>query len=272
LQDASAVAAWLTADVISADERLDVMSGAAGALLGLLCLYSATRSATVLDQAMACGDHLILHRTLSDVGHYAWKTLFSRLLTGFSHGAAGISYALLRLYGVTAKRTYLDAAMEGIEFERAMFSQQHANWPDLRDPTGKPGFVARWCNGAAGIGLARSGCRKIIDIEGLGGEIEIALHATLQHYFEDGDDLCCGSFGRAEMLLVGSEFSDTRDWRLLAQQGIADAIASACIRGEYRLFTAPGLYNPAFFKGMSGIGYQILRFASEGVPSVLLLE
>ncbi len=57
-----------------------------------------------------------------------------RHLTGFSHGAAGITYALLRLYAVTGQDELRRAALDGIAHETALFDPARANWPDLRLP------------------------------------------------------------------------------------------------------------------------------------------
>jgi type 2 lantibiotic biosynthesis protein LanM len=272
LEDACAVANWLTPEVIAADDKLDLLSGAGGALLSLLCLYSAKGAAKVLDVAAACGDHLVLRRTLSAGGHCAWKTVAGCPLTGLSHGAAGISYALLRLYGVRPKPAYLEAATDGIEFERSLFSEQHCNWPDLRGGGDEPGFPVRWCHGAAGIGLARLGCRKIMELQGLDSEIAMAVGTTLKHYVQDTDHLCCGNFGRAETLLVAAHVFGRGDWRRAAEQGVAEAVGRMAGHGSYRLFAAKGVYNPTLFQGTSGIGYQLLRFASPELPSLLLWE
>jgi lantibiotic modifying enzyme len=83
-------------------------------------------------------------------------------LTGFSHGAAGVAYALLKLFAVTQQEEFLGAACEGIGYERSVFIPDVRNWPDLRKlvqvQEGIPiSYVSGWCHGATGIGLARLG-------------------------------------------------------------------------------------------------------------------
>ncbi|WP_375511636.1 lanthionine synthetase LanC family protein [uncultured Nostoc sp.] len=80
---------------IASDRKFDIVSGAAGAILGLLTLYSYIPDPVVLEQAVICGHHLLNHHSASSNGIRAWATLDEKLLTGFSHGAAGIAYALL---------------------------------------------------------------------------------------------------------------------------------------------------------------------------------
>lgn len=52
-----------------------------------------------------------------------------RPLAGFSHGAAGIALALLRLHASRPEPAFLQAARDGVAFERAVFSPEERNWP-----------------------------------------------------------------------------------------------------------------------------------------------
>jgi type 2 lantibiotic biosynthesis protein LanM len=273
VDDAIELANWLTPEVIADDERLDVLSGAAGALLALLALFSASGEQSVLRTAVQCGDHLLRER-VDTFGHRAWRTVAEHPLTGFSHGAAGISYALVRLYHLTGNRSYLDAALEGIEFERAVYSESHGNWPDLRsrdaaDPTG---FPVKWCHGASGIALARLGCMPLAVIPGVEREISAGLETTREHYLKDADFLCCGNLGRTETFLVAADVTGDSAWRQLGAEGAARVIRRATRNGGFRVFASAESYNPGFFQGTAGIGYQLLRLTDGELPSVLLWE
>jgi lantibiotic modifying enzyme len=52
-------------------------------------------------------------------------------LAGFSHGAAGISWALLPLAAATGDERFHQAAREALEYERSLHTGS-ASWPDLR--------------------------------------------------------------------------------------------------------------------------------------------
>jgi type 2 lantibiotic biosynthesis protein LanM len=277
LQDALALAAWISLESIAADKYLDIIHGAAGAMLGLLSLYEVTGATTVLDKAMACGEHLLAHQVSYKGAPKAWQTSGEIPLTGFSHGAAGISYALLRLYAVTQERNYLEAAQAGIEYERNVFSASHANWPDFREleHTGQPNFLVHWCHGAAGIGLGRLGCFNIANTPAIEHEIEIALQTTQHYGLQSIDHLCCGNMGRVEVLLVGAQRCARADWHQVALQNATNVVAKAKHTGAYQLFSnlPNSVFNPGFFRGTAGIGYQLLRLAQpEQLPSVLLWE
>ncbi|MBW4422320.1 MAG: type 2 lantipeptide synthetase LanM family protein [Myxacorys californica WJT36-NPBG1] len=276
LQDAQALADWITPALIAADDHFDVMSGAAGAILGLLSLYDATQKATVLETAIACGQHLITHQQSGTEGARAWKTFWDQPLTGFSHGTAGNAYALLKLYAVSHDRAYSDAALEAIEYERSVFSKAEANWPDFRraGPSGQIEFANKWCHGATGIGLGRLGCSRILPQPDIQQEIEIALQTTQSFGLRPIDHLCCGNLGRAEVLLVGSQLCQRPEWQKVALQNATNVVAKAKRTGAYQLFPnlPTSVYNPGFLAGTSGIGYALLRLAHPALPSVLLWD
>ncbi len=161
LDIASRSASLITQESIASDRSFDTIAGSAGAILGLLSLYQASSDPAVLDRATALGYHLLINRTKSDSGFRAWATLEGKLATGFSHGAAGIAYALLRLYKITQETVFLEAAEEAIAYEHSLFSPSAGNWQDVRE--NKPSFMTSWCHGAPGICLGRLGGLSILD-------------------------------------------------------------------------------------------------------------
>lgn len=278
IEDAQGFANLITPELIAADQQLDVMGGAAGAILGLLALYHKTGEQAVLDKAVACGQHLLEHRISINGSPKAWKSFEDKPLTGFSHGAAGIAYALLRLYSVTQDSNYLEAACDGIAYERSVFSTRASNWPDFRSfnqQNGQPGFMVGWCHGATGIGLGRLGGLSILQTDEIHQDIEVALQTTQKYGLQGVDHLCCGHLGRCEVLLLGAEKLSRPELLTMAQQRAAWVLARAKLAGGYQLFAnLPNhVFNPGFFQGTAGIGYELLRLAHpEALPSVLLWE
>lgn len=278
LEEAMRVADAIAPELITTDQKLDVMAGSAGTILALLALYNETTEPAILDKAIACGQHLLKYCTSFEGSPRAWKTFGERPLTGFSHGSAGIAYALLRLYAVTHNSAYLEAALEGIAYERSVFSSSAANWPDFRScdrQNGQPGFMVSWCHGAPGIGLARLGGLSILETEEIHQDVEVALQTTQKYGLQGLDLLCCGIFGHTELLLVAAQKLARPELREMALQRAACVVARAEQTGAYKLF--PNLpnyvFSPSFFQGTAGIGYELLRLAyPEVLPSVLLLE
>lgn len=276
LDDALRVAAWITPEKIDQDQALDVISGAAGALLSLLALYETCGESTLMDQALACGHQLLERRVQSPSGLWAWPTLEGKLLTGFSHGAAGIAYALLRLAALTSEKTFHMAAIEAIRYEQSLFDPNEGNWPDLRSaPPEMPHRMVGWCHGAPGIGLARLAGLPMVDTPAIRAEIEAALATTQRFHIQDLDQLCCGNLGRAEFLLAAATALKRPSLGILAQQQTAQIVGRAEQQGGYRLNPmlqpAGDCYEPGLFQGLAGIGYTLLRMADPSKFPVLLL-
>ncbi|MBE9224926.1 type 2 lantipeptide synthetase LanM family protein [Phormidium sp. LEGE 05292] len=290
LENALAIAQLITPELITTDKQFDIIGGAAGAILGLLALYAATKEPKVLATAINCGQHLLAHQTEPIKQFYspnlpiqnlksgkAWNILGQKYYTGFSHGAAGIAYALLRLYAVTQTEAFLTAATDGITYEHSVFSPTVSNWPDFRafaQQNGQPGFMVSWCHGATGIGLARLGGLSVLKTNQIEQDIEIALQTTQKYSLQDVDCVCCGNFGRIELLQVAAEKLSRPDLKEIAEQRTTWAVNWAEKSGGYKLPNLPNsVFSPSFFQGTSGIGYELLRLAyPELLPSVLLWD
>jgi type 2 lantibiotic biosynthesis protein LanM len=302
LHDAQRSAAAITEGAIAGDRELDLVSGVAGAMLGLLALAETSADEMVrrdtLERARLCGEHLLARHLSCEGRSPAWLGDGEDVpLTGFSHGAAGIAYSLARLYGVSGGPALREAALGGIRYERETFDAEAGNWPDLRrDASGaKRGFGCSWCHGAPGIGLARLGTLGALTngdsgANGNGGadgettarerrelceEIEVALRSICSTDLIDVDTVCCGNFGRLETLLVASLRLSRPHLLEEARAQARAALERAEGEGGFRLFAnlPRQVSSPGFFQGIAGIGYQLLRLAfPERLPSVLSLE
>ncbi|MBE8964808.1 type 2 lantipeptide synthetase LanM family protein [Nostocales cyanobacterium LEGE 12452] len=280
LEDAQRAAKLVTPEVIATDQNLDMMWGVAGTILGLLPVYQETGEQAVLEIAIACGNHLLSQR--SHTIPKAWNTLkqeSKKPLTGFSHGASGISFSLLRLYTLTGDTAYLTAAKEGIEYEQSVFNQSAQNWPDFRlsEQMNRINFLSAWCHGSVGIGLARLGSLPIIYTEKTYSDINIALETTQKYGMPstDVDHLCCGSLGRTELFVVASQKLDNQEWLETARKQAAWVLARAKENGRYAFLPhlPYSILSPSFYRGSAGVGYQLLRlFSPESLPSVLIWE
>ncbi|MGV9264856.1 lanthionine synthetase LanC family protein [Kitasatospora sp. NPDC003701] len=139
----------------------DLMTGRAGAVLGLLQLAgdpSWRQPGPALARAESLGSALLAHVTACGPAGRN-RTPDTPPWTGLSHGAAGVSLALLALARSTGDRALLRAARDGFVAEDGQFDTTAGNWPDHRerpyDTSGSPAFMVAWCNGAPGIALTR---------------------------------------------------------------------------------------------------------------------
>jgi type 2 lantibiotic biosynthesis protein LanM len=280
LEDALAVLHQVTPERIAADRALDVAAGAAGAILGLLALYDATGDSQALAHAVRCGDHLLARQVEGNSHRRAWPfwsgSSYGTPLTGFAHGAAGIAYALLRLETRAAADRFGSAALDGLAYERALLSTQVGNWPDLR-PRAADRFACSWAHGAPGIGLSR--LTMLLNNEAdhfqVQREIALSIETTQRHPSDGIDAVEHGNFGRLEFLLKAGLTMKQPALVSSARQTARALLARAERSAGFYLF--PGhpsfVYDPSFFRGTAGIGYQLLRLAAPAaLPSILLFE
>jgi type 2 lantibiotic biosynthesis protein LanM len=270
-------AAGLTADHLQADAPVDLLDGAAGAILGLLKVYHLSGAATVLDTAVAAGQQLVEHRRVSDEGYCTWKTAYPKMLTGLAQGASGIAYALLRLFETTGNVVYQEVARQALAYEQTAFCAQAGNWYDFRPAAsdGEPACVTRWCHGAAGIGLARVAGLGGLDTEAIRHDLDVALQTTERVGVQGVDHLCCGTMGRVDVLLTAARRLGRASWLEAAQRLTAGVLERARCTGAFQLYpnVPSDVYNPSFFRGMAGIGYGLLRVAEpDALPCVLIWE
>lgn len=272
LEEAVAFSSGLSLQWIDDDDAYDVMAGSAGAILGLLSLYRRSGSADVLAKAVACGDHLIARADKVGAG-LAWPPPGGgHHLTGLSHGVAGIAAALSQLGIAAGEARFVRAAEQAIDYERSVFDPEQGNWPDFRHGgQGTASFMHSWCHGAPGVGLARAAGGGALSA-GDRTDLDAALRTTARHGIGDRDGLCCGALGRADLFLVKAALDNDAEADIRARQWAAQVLARKRHANGYRLTGRAGqeFFDPSFFQGLSGIGYQLLRTADpHRLPSVL---
>ena len=293
LADAEAAARLFTDELIAADKQLDVMGGSAGAIVGLLRLYRDTRSAAVLGRAVKCGEHLLAQPRVGAAGRRTWSGQDpganppTRGLNGMSHGAAGFALALWSLAAASSRKDFADAASECIAFEDSSYDAARHNWPDLRGG-GAPTWPCQWCHGAPGIGLARLGMQKLgtqnragtvakIAAEPIATDIRNAVAGVERAPPGAVDTLCCGTLGRIEFIGEAAGTLDRSDLRELAARRLTAVLQQAAAAGDYRWNAGKRQFNLGLFRGLSGVGYTLLRQASAlagdtSLPNVLIWE
>jgi type 2 lantibiotic biosynthesis protein LanM len=266
--------------LIDRDDLLDIVGGVAGCIGGLISLYQRTGSNRAMGAAAQCAEHLLTRAEPQERG-IAWRTPIEggRPLTGFSHGAAGMAWALLEVAALRDDARLRVAALDAMAYERSQFSSEAGNWPDFRALDTKSSlaessghnFVASWCHGAPGIGLARLRSLSHIDDEDIRSEIDAALNTTLRKGFGSNHSLCHGDLGNLEPLLEASLRADGSEWREPVSR-IASVVLES-IKAHGWLCGVPfGVETPGLMTGLAGIGYGLLRLAEpKRVPSVLSL-
>ena len=268
LNDALHVAAFINDAQINRAHSLDIIGGVAGAAVALATLYQVTESPLVLRQATVAALRLLKHDLKTE----------PKMLSGFSHGAAGIANALTAVAQASNNAAFSTAASRYLNYERTLYSPETQNWRDLRhDQTSGHKYSSSWCHGAPGIGLGRLRLAALHQpAEGnILSEIDTALETTAKHCPRNVDNLCCGNFGQLDLLLEAGQQLKRPDLTLLARKITAVLTQRAAQEGAFHLITKlpRGVFNPGLMQGISGIGYALLRTSEpEGIPSVLSLS
>ncbi|MEO6191966.1 MAG: type 2 lanthipeptide synthetase LanM family protein [Thermoanaerobaculia bacterium] len=275
LAEAEGLAARMPA--VESDEAFDLIAGSAGALAALLALHRHRPSRAVLEVAVRCGERLLDRAVVDERGH-GWlpdRSLGRRPLTGFSHGTAGIAWALAQLACASGEERFRDAARGALRYERSWFDPERGNWPDVREGRetleGRT-FLHAWCHGAPGIGLGRISLLPCLDDPELRSEIRAAVRSTLAEGFGFNHSLCHGDLGNLELIREAGRVLE--DAELTAEAcRLAARILARIEDGGPRCGTSTRTESPGLMVGLAGIGYGLLRAAwPDRVPSVLLLQ
>lgn len=279
LLEAAEASARRIVELISNDDEFDVMGGAAGAVLGLLCLARLQPDGPAISAAVRCGEHLLQRSCVLPDGR-GWRSAGAKHapLGGLSHGAGGIAMALLQLAAATGECSFATCAESALAYERTTFRSDVGNWLDLRDGLPTPHFGSRlrtmtaWCHGATGVGLSRLVMLRHADNDVLRHELDIAVQTTLREGFGSSHSLCHGDMGSLELLLQHHlAYPDAVSQQTLS--AYAARVFADIGRTGWHCGNPLRVESPDLMTGIAGIGYQLLRLADpEQVPAVLTLE
>jgi type 2 lantibiotic biosynthesis protein LanM len=278
LNDAIHASKLFTDELISSDKKFDVINGSAGGILALLSLYRNTNLSEVLELAVKCGEHLLFSQRSGELGKRSWISLgFEEIpLNGMSHGAAGYQYALNALAIASKREDFADAAAECKAYLDSNFDKKIGNWIDVQKSTdGKiiKKCLCQWCHGATGIGLSFIGqVRAGMSLDKFKIDIQNATLYAKQRPTNNVDTLCCGELGNVEFLYeAGRTLGDT----LLLNESkvrLACIVENRFINGDFSWNAGNVEFNLGLFKGISGIGYTLLRQLNPKLPNVLIWE
>ena len=299
------------------DKSFDVVGGSAGAALVFCELARLRPRSPAARLARQSGEQLLSHAIPQRQG-LGWPPPDSgpahpaaneapddrpaAPLGGLSHGASGIAWALIALAHLPdlpreLEERFWHTALGALEYEDTLFDEHEGNWRDTRPrPGSEQGFLAAWCHGAPGIGMARLAIADSVrphDLEGdnarLSGlkqillrDLDRAICHTLEKGFGLTHSLCHGDLGNLDFLIEvselarqsrGADITQSDGGSLQAEVSRLARSVTASVHDQGFLFGSPGgTEPPGLMLGVAGIGYGFLRLAApDSVPSVLRL-
>ena len=166
-------------------DGFDLLSGKAGAIIGLISLAEMTKREDLLERAICLAQELIQAGCSSHRGVF-WRPpgqAGGRPLLGLSHGIAGAALALLRLYERAGDESIRRLVERALAYEDSFYNPSAANWPDLRYAAGRgrsfaAPFQSMWCHGAPGIAISRLHATRLLGHEVFRRDLTAAVATT----------------------------------------------------------------------------------------------
>lgn len=274
-----------------AEDELDVINGAAGAIPVLIGIYQKEEREELLEIAIKCGQFL-LDSAVKKESVWYWQSIGSEGgLTGYSHGAAGFGNALLDLHLATKDAKFYEAAIGAFQFEKQHFVPEQKNWPDFRvgelsSNNQAPNCGTAWCHGAPGIVLSRIKAFQQTQNPLFLEEANIALETTYNAVYNairnpqhSNFSLCHGIAGNADILLSAGMILSRNELIQMAEQAgnlginLYDRTGTDWTSGiNDPSHKTKGMdYTPGFMMGAAGTGFFYLRLADKNLKGMLIL-
>ena len=132
----------------------------------------------------------------------------------------------------------------------------------------------QWCHGAGGIGLARLGLVRFGDLGmDMTSDIGAAVRAVQRAWPSSIDTLCCGNLGNIELLADAGRTLGRDNLVAQASARVRSILDAAERSGMFRWNAGKDSENLGFYRGLSGVGYTLLRqLAPETLPNILIWE
>jgi lantibiotic modifying enzyme len=206
-------------DTLTFGASNDIIFGNAGTALFLLDLGLATKDKRFLDAAKKAGHGLLAEAARvpstanADQKLPTWPMTMGRMqmhMPNFSHGTAGVAYALARIGAHTGDAALVQGAKDGAQWmiEHAVADGDGLKWP--ASDKGPEVFMGGWCHGPAGTGRlflllhSITGEARYREIAEKGANFVVQYAANAEKAGTDGQkpyvppSYCCGVAGVVE--------------------------------------------------------------------------
>ncbi|MCK2244320.1 MULTISPECIES: type 2 lanthipeptide synthetase LanM family protein [unclassified Crossiella] len=259
------------------EDSADLVAGLAGCAVVAADLYNHYRFPLLLDIVDSCAERLSA-TALPTLGGIGWSRGAGQApLGGFSHGSAGIGWALLKAAEVLGSDEAGVLGQQALAHDISLRIPGVDAWRDLRDFDDLTGIAQEhptlWCHGSTGIGISRLLAYRMLADPVYLSEAEAALRATAAAGSLGNHCLCHGDSGGLELFTLATEtLPAVQRWKLEHSQRADALVTSLAVTGP-RFGRVSGSNIPGLLLGKAGVCLTLLRLlAPAGAPSVLWLE
>ncbi|NEJ20697.1 hypothetical protein GR247_11025 [Rhizobium leguminosarum] len=243
---------------------LDVISGVAGILVGLVSASSVTGTGEYHPAISK-----LANRLMESAGNLLRADPGTRRLTGYSHGVSGIALALLESQNHIGHREFDEIVGKLFHWENRTYDPHAKNWRDLRSGDASvPAFALAWCHGGPGIVMSQLRAAEL-GLRGLDAFNLQALDGLLDSVWPligSGHDqtLCHGLSGIGSIMRYAGERLNHAGSLTAARtilSNVCDAVENKNIVTPFgsKTFTAQ------LMTGYAGIGMYLLRSAGKSM-------
>lgn len=275
----------------------DLLSGRAGNLLAVSHLYACSGDASLLETIHSLIQKLLNEACIAPAG-LKWDTHKHQYdsLTGFSHGAAGIGFALMQTGRYFNAPGLLYLAELALLYEMNYFDEGIGNWMDLRvgivrmntlrqqfgtqlfqwpltafQPT--MSGISSWAHGAAGCGLSRLSAFEITGNHLYADQALRAMEYSWLYFNQQKHidySLCSGYGGIATLFQQGARILQQPCWHERSHSIALAAIEYNKKHQTYNSKLRHDIPDPGLFSGLAGIGYWMLGCLKPHDPDTIV--
>ncbi|WP_410491764.1 type 2 lanthipeptide synthetase LanM family protein (plasmid) [Bacillus thuringiensis] len=250
----------------------DVIGGIAGTMAVALSMYENSTDNIIKKDLINLANHCFntLKESTVQFNERDGITWGEEGYTGFSHGNAGITAYLAKLYNITKNAEILPIIEESLKYEKTLYCEETNNWYNSIE---KENRAYGWCHGAPSILLNRvmlyqyKCCNELAN-----RDLQIALETTKNDGLGRNPSLCHGDLGNLRILHFASTVLEDK---ILQNQCIAtfDELYTSFLQHKWDKGVFRGTENYGLMVGLSGFGYTCLQFyAPEVVKDILWLN
>jgi lantibiotic modifying enzyme len=257
----------------------DMISGSTGTGLFLLHAAKVLSSDAALTMARRAGARLVEVGKPAE-GGLMWELSpgYARNYPNFSHGTAGVAYFLATLSKATGDRTFLDAALGGAKYLKAIAKTDGDVCLIFHHEPGDDGkdlYYLGWCHGPAGTARLWYQLYRVTGDRDWLAWAERSARAVLASGIPDARtpgfwnnvSACCGSAGVASFFLEMHTITGKAEYLAFSRKVTGELLAKATrdasgtrwVQAENRVSPDAVVAQTGWMQGAAGIGSWLLR-------------